>query len=232
MPWDDLKETGIGIFSGLTWAEIESAHPEIARRFLAGSDWDAVDGAEGLGQRRARGRRVIEAVIERHGDQDVVVLFTHGGILQHMVAALLDTERVWGASVENTALFEFVFDRDRWAQLDWGRHNPRMWRIARFNDASHLGVSGGLFPILTINQTPAGDLDRLLRRTNLNVSAAILAVLSANGIIAVLIHSFALIQPKPQSECENDNILSYSGSSNAGHTESVPDVRHARRSLR
>ena len=139
VPWDDLKETGIGIFSGLTWAEIESAHPEIARRFLAGSDWDAVEGAEGLGQRRARGRRVIEAVIERHGEQDVVVLFTHGGILQHMVAALLGTERVWGASVENTALFEFVFDRDRWAQLDWSRHNPRMWRIARFNDASHLG---------------------------------------------------------------------------------------------
>ena len=139
VPWDDLKETGIGIFSGLTWAEIESAHPEIARRFLAGSDWDVVEGAEGLGQRRARGRRVIEAVIERHGDQDVVVLFTHGGILQHMVAALLDTERVWGASVENTALFEFVFDRARWAQADWGRHNPRMWRIARFNDASHLG---------------------------------------------------------------------------------------------
>lgn len=139
VPWDDLKETGIGIFSGLTWAEIESAHPEIARRFLAGSDWDVVEGAEGLGQRRARGRRVIETVIERHGDQDVVVLFTHGGILQHMVAALLDTERVWGTSVENTALFEFVFDRDRWAQADWGRHNPRMWRIARFNDASHLG---------------------------------------------------------------------------------------------
>ncbi len=139
VPWDDLKETGIGIFSGLTWAEIESAHPEIARRFLAGSDWDVVEGAEGLGQRRARGRRVIETVIERHGDQDVVVLFTHGGILQHMVAALFDTERVWGTSVENTALFEFVFDRDRWAQADWGRHNPRMWRIARFNDASHLG---------------------------------------------------------------------------------------------
>ena len=139
VPWDDLKETGIGIFSGLTWAEIESAHPEIARRFLTGSDWDVVEGAEGLGQRRARGRRVIEAVIERHDDRDVVVLFTHGGILQHMVAALLDTERVWGASVENTALFEFVFDRARRAQADWGRHNPRMWRIARFNDASHLG---------------------------------------------------------------------------------------------
>ena len=138
VPWDDLKETGIGIFSGLTWAEIESAHPEIARRILAGGDWDVVEGAESFGRRRARARRVVDSVIERHGDEDVVVLFTHGGILQHMVAALLDTERVWGTSVENTALFEFVFDRGRWAQDDWGRHSPRMWRIARFNDASHL----------------------------------------------------------------------------------------------
>lgn len=139
VPWDDLKETGIGIFSGLTWAEIESAHPETARRFLSGSGWDVVEGAESYGQRRDRGRRVIDAVIERHGDQDVVVLFTHGGILQHMVAALLGTERVWGTSVENTALFEFVFDRDRWPQEGALRLNPQEWRIVRFNDASHLG---------------------------------------------------------------------------------------------
>ena len=138
VPWDDLKETGIGIFAGLTWAEIESAHPETARRLLAGGDWGMVEGAESFAQRRARARRAVEAVIERHGDGDVVALFTHGGILQHMVAALLGTERVWGTTVENTALFEFVFDRGRWEQDDWGRHNPRMWRIARFNDASHL----------------------------------------------------------------------------------------------
>ena len=141
VPWDDLKETQIGIFSGLTWAEIESAHPETARRFLDGSGWDVVEGAESFDQRRARGRRVVDAVIERHGDEDVVVLFTHGGILQYMVAALLETERSWGTSVENTALFEFVFDRGRWMEEGALRHNPREWRIVRFNDASHLGLA-------------------------------------------------------------------------------------------
>ena len=138
VPWDDLKETDIGTFSGLTWAEIEEAHPEAARRFGGESDWDAVEGAETFDQRRERGRRVIDAVIERHGDEDVVVLFTHGGILQYMVTALLGAGRVWGTPVKNTALFEFVFDRGRWAQEDWGRHNPHLRRIVRFNDASHL----------------------------------------------------------------------------------------------
>ena len=138
VPWDDLKETDIGIFSGLTWAEIEEAHPEAARRFGGESDWDAVEGAETFDQRRERGRRVIDAVIERHGDEDVVVLFTHGGILQYMVAALLDAGRVWGTPVKNTALFDFIFDRGRWAQEGAVRNNPRMWRIVRFNDAAHL----------------------------------------------------------------------------------------------
>jgi len=139
--WDDLKEHDIGIFSGLTWAEIGESFPNVARRFHETRDWDIVEKAETLAQRSARGRRVIDTVIDCHDNDDVIVLFTHGGILSHMVAALMGTDRTWGTSVKNTALFEFTIDLERWPRDGAGRHNTWLWRIDRFNDASHLSVS-------------------------------------------------------------------------------------------
>ena len=62
--WDDLKEQNIGIFSGLTWAEITSKYPGVASEFDKTRDWDIVEGAETFQQRRERAHRVIETVLE------------------------------------------------------------------------------------------------------------------------------------------------------------------------
>ena len=141
--WDDLKEHDIGVFSGLTWAEIDEAFPNIARRFHETRDWDVVDAAETFKQRSARGHRVIDAVVDRHGNDDVIVLFTHGGILTHMLAALMGTDRAWGTHVGNTALFDFSIDLVRWTRDGATRHNASLWRIDRFNDVSHLDAFEG-----------------------------------------------------------------------------------------
>ena len=141
--WDDLKEHDVGIFSGLTWDEIDTAFPDVASRFNENRDWDIVEKAETFEHRNARGRRVIDTVINRHGNDDVIVLFTHGGILSHMVAALMGTDRAWGTSVENTALFDFSIDLDHWSRDGSSRHNTWLWRVNRFNDASHLPVTSG-----------------------------------------------------------------------------------------
>ena len=143
VPWDDLKEHDIGIFSGLTWGEIETAFPDVASRFHETRDWDIVEKAESFEHRSARGRRVIDTVLSRHGNDDVIVLFTHGGILSHMVAALMGTDRAWGTSAQNTALFDFSIDLDHWSRDGPSRHNTWLWRVNRFNDASHLPVTPG-----------------------------------------------------------------------------------------
>ena len=136
-PWPDLVEYDVGVFSGLTWPEIVSRHPRMARAFDQSQNWDVVAQAEPVKQRRERACRVVEAIIKEHTDDDVVVCFSHGGILQHIVSAMLGTQRVWGIAVRNTAVFEFMLDKQRWTD-EGSRLNTSHWRIATFNDASHL----------------------------------------------------------------------------------------------
>ena len=138
-PWDDLKEHDVGVFSGLTWDEIGARYPDVARDFEAvGERWSSVPGAEQPAARAERARRVIEQTMGRHTGDDVVLAVTHGGILQHYLAALLGADRTWGVPVENTALFDFSLDLGSWSLEGDVRHNTSLWRINCFNDASHL----------------------------------------------------------------------------------------------
>ncbi len=137
--WDDLMEHDIGVFSGLAWPDIKQKFPEVSTEFEQNLDWQIVEGAETSSERRARGRRVIDTIISRHGNDDVVIMFTHGGIMAHMMAALMGTDRTWGLGVQNTAVFEISVDAERWWQNDPATyHNSALWRITRFNDSSHL----------------------------------------------------------------------------------------------
>ena len=138
VPWDDLMETDVGVFSGMAWADIEREFPKIAREFSQTRDWDLVPGAETSGERRERARGVVQKLIADHYNGDTVLVVTHGGIFQHIFAVLMHSERFWGLSVGNTAVFEFRLDVDRWHQTGLAITNPDLWRINRFNDVSHL----------------------------------------------------------------------------------------------
>jgi broad specificity phosphatase PhoE len=136
--WDDLMEYDVGIVSGMTWDEIADTHPEIDRELEQSRQSAGIRGAEPLAQRRARAQRVVDALISRHAPGDVVLVATHGGILQHILAALMGADRTWGMSVPNTAVFEFSIDLARWATGGEVKLSASFWRINRFNDATHL----------------------------------------------------------------------------------------------
>ena len=136
--WDDLVESDVGVFTGLTHAEVEERFPEVARDFDATRDLDLIDGAETHVERTARAQRVVDRLIRDHGNADCVLVFTHGGILTHIVAQLLGAERLWFLEIRNTAIFEFSIDVDAWHEQGQARTNINLWRIVRFNDASHL----------------------------------------------------------------------------------------------
>ena len=63
---------------------------------------------------------------------------SHGGILQHILSGLLGANRVWGVSIQNTAVFEFDLDVGRWSMDGEARLTSAQNRIVRFNDAAHL----------------------------------------------------------------------------------------------
>ena len=136
--WDDLKEYDVGIVSGMTWDEIAARHPAIDRELEESRQLAGVEGAESLAGRRARGQRVVDALLSRHADGDTVVAVTHGGILQQILAALMGTDRTWGMSIHNTARYEFDIALERWGMDGEGLLSTAFWRIERFNDAFHL----------------------------------------------------------------------------------------------
>lgn len=136
--WDDLMEHDVGVFSGLTWAELEERFPDTLREFNETFSLDIVEGAETHGEIMARAGRVVDRLISEHDNGDRVLVFSHGGILTHVIAKLLGTDRLWSLSVRNTAVFEFVIDVDKWHLDGRTRTNMDLWSIIRFNDAGHL----------------------------------------------------------------------------------------------
>ena len=131
-------ETDVGIFSGKSWQDIEEQMPEVAREFADTRNLDIIDGAETYRQRSDRAQRVVDMVTDRHPDDDSVLVFSHGGIIQHIFAQLVGTDRLWGLGVRNTAVFEFTIAVDRWQLDGHNRANMNLRRIDLFNDATHL----------------------------------------------------------------------------------------------
>ena len=56
-------ETDIGVFSGLTWDDVQTRFPEMARRFAETRNMDVVEGAETFEQRMERGSRVVDRIM-------------------------------------------------------------------------------------------------------------------------------------------------------------------------
>lgn len=88
----DLREIGIGCFTGLSWAQIAERYPEEYQRLLASSmDWSVVPEAEGEDAAQARLERFLAKVRASHPDARVAVV-AHGAILRRMIRKLLALE--------------------------------------------------------------------------------------------------------------------------------------------
>ena len=122
----------------MTRNEIREKYPEMDLDFEIARGLEGIEGVEPLAQRRERAHRIVAEAINNHRNSDTVLMVTHGGIIQHIIAELLGTTRTWGINVPNTALFDFTIDLDRWPQDGSALANPSFWRIVRFNDVAHL----------------------------------------------------------------------------------------------
>ncbi len=138
VPWDDLMETDVGIFSGLNWEDIETRYPEIAVEFAETRNMDIVEGAETLAEKRSRAQRVVDKLIADHHNGDQVLVVSHGGIMQFIFAQIVGSNRVWGLSVRNTGVFDFSIDVKKWHLDGHALGNANVSRINRFNDVRHL----------------------------------------------------------------------------------------------
>ena len=137
---DDLMEYDVGVLSGLTPDEVTARYPDLDMDRAWETGLADVEGVELPEARMARARRVVDHAVGGHDDGDTVLMVTHGGILQHILADAAGHRPAVGHVRPQHGRVRL---HHRQGPLGHGRCAGRLvaspHRINRFNDASHLG---------------------------------------------------------------------------------------------
>jgi probable phosphoglycerate mutase len=116
-----LRERGLGVLQGLTYAEIEEQYPAEFKHFKAREPDHVIPAGESIRGKHERAVACIEAIVARHPGQRVVAV-THGGVLdsafRHAAGLTLLVPRRW--VLYNASLNTFLREDDRWMIGTWG----------------------------------------------------------------------------------------------------------------
>lgn len=116
-----LRERALGVFEGLTLAEIRERHPDEFAAFQARDPDHKIPGGESLRDKHARAIGCLERIAGGHAGGRVVVV-THGGVLdsifRHALGLPLGHPRHW--VLYNAALNTFFHQDGGWSLGTWG----------------------------------------------------------------------------------------------------------------
>jgi probable phosphoglycerate mutase len=116
-----LRERALGIFQGLSKAEITERYPEESRRYYSREADYAVPGGESARGRFALGFSCLNDLVVRHAGQTVVGV-THGGIVQgmfrHVTGVAFEAPRRF--AIRNAAYNVFAHAEHGWSLETWG----------------------------------------------------------------------------------------------------------------
>jgi broad specificity phosphatase PhoE len=122
----DLREIGMGVWEGLTAAEITQRFGPVLEPRRRNPEWVAPQGGETLTDVRARSMRAMLAIAARHAGTTVAVV-AHGAVIKTVILTALDAPLTsyWRIRQENAAM----------NILDLGGDQPRVRVI---NETVHL----------------------------------------------------------------------------------------------
>ena len=122
-----LREYGFGVLTGVVWADVEQDHPEIWRAYYERHEWGPIPGEEGNEAFHARLAAALADIQKGHGEEDTVVVVTHGGSLGMIMAGLL------GMALQRP--YPFRFGNASLSVVEIGR---RGWVLSCLNDTCHI----------------------------------------------------------------------------------------------
>lgn len=102
---DRIAEIDFGIFEGLSHIDIQKKHPKLWKSWLESNGKFAIPDGERVDDFDARVMEFADEVIEL-GEDDNVVVVTHGGIIMSLICNLLNQsiDDKWRYKVENGAV--------------------------------------------------------------------------------------------------------------------------------
>ncbi len=120
VPDPGLRERCYGALEGLTWAEIERAHPAAYARLLARDADYVVPGGESANQFRDRVVAALERLARAHAGASIAVV-THGGVLGVVYRRARDIplELPRTFAIPNGAVNRVRIGRRRWSIEAW-----------------------------------------------------------------------------------------------------------------
>ena len=124
-----LRERNMGIFQGLTIAEMRKKYADIRREYEQRNSSFIIPMGESADQRQQRSLECFEELAAKHIGQTIVIV-THGGvlggILQHIIGMSHETNRSFRKPMAYASLNVFQHENGRWYLVTW-------------NDTGHLG---------------------------------------------------------------------------------------------
>lgn len=123
----DLTEIDDGVLSGLTWAEACQRHPELCHTLETEPLWRPIPGAERPSQLCQRADAVLARALAEPVES--LWLVSHGGFIQYLLAALLQTPQVWGLTLPCLGRIELEIDTDHWRCAGEDAGNPTLRRL-------------------------------------------------------------------------------------------------------
>lgn len=121
-----LRERKLGVFEGLTTAQIEENYPGEYQHFKNLNPKYVVPGGESIQEKIDRSLDCFNEIATNHASQTILVV-THGGILDGLFRSVV------GIPIHAPRRFKI------WnCSLSFFTHNSEGWRLDSFSDISHL----------------------------------------------------------------------------------------------
>lgn len=107
----ELREINFGKWEGLTYEQIYASWPELIKALYENPDESRIPGGETFRALKERAFHCLEALLDRHSNE-TILLVSHGGTIRTLLCAILNIHlnHIWKIKQDNTAVNVIEFE--------------------------------------------------------------------------------------------------------------------------